>query len=287
MTGFSNVGKRLIDEMRNLGVTISTTATAFPNLEDLSEENEVRLRVHQVIVIHRMTNKPYNAILQQGDMVTAFNEIEEIQESMRSDLPLEVVAEAPESEHSLSADTSKPTAADPNHLVLSFFSRMRTKLGKFVLKQYSHSSLDTRREFSEQIVKLQDAEHTDRAKIFHWVRLGDLTALKEKILKDRTIDISAVDAAGANIVHLAYLFEFYHLGHWLVESYPNLALRPYSDRLPPELEDMGYSSALMPFTGENILHVVIVRRNYKEVRWLLDFFKDHKDRSVFSSSLLC
>ena len=53
VTGFDNVGKRLIDEMRNLGVTISTTATAFPNLEDLSEEYEVRLRGHQINVIHR------------------------------------------------------------------------------------------------------------------------------------------------------------------------------------------------------------------------------------------
>ena len=42
MTGFSHVGKRLIDEMRNLGVTICTTATAFPNLDDISGDNEVK-----------------------------------------------------------------------------------------------------------------------------------------------------------------------------------------------------------------------------------------------------
>jgi len=33
----------------------------------------------------------------------------------------------------------------------------------------------------------------------------------------------------------------------------------------------------MPYVGQNILHMMIIRRNYDEVRWMLDFFKDHQD----------
>lgn len=32
---------------------------------------------------------------------------------------------------------------------------------------------------------------------------------------------------------------------------------------------------LFIITGETILHTVIVRRNYAEVRWILDFYNDH------------
>lgn len=32
----------------------------------------------------------------------------------------------------------------------------------------------------------------------------------------------------------------------------------------------------MPFTGENILHMVIVRREIEELRWILDFYHNHK-----------
>jgi hypothetical protein len=33
---------------------------------------------------------------------------------------------------------------------------------------------------------------------------------------------------------------------------------------------------LMPYAGENILHMVIIRRNLEETRWLLDFYKNHQ-----------
>lgn len=215
-------------------------------------------------------------------MVTPFHDLDEVQDSMRLESPLEIIAAAPESDHPVSIVKSVPAAPEINYFDLSLLARMRTTLGKFVLDRFNHSNSNKQKEFAEKIVKLQAAEHSDRTKIFHWVQIGDLTALKERLLNVSPAEIDAYDAAGANIVHLAYLFEFYHIGHWLVESYPNLALRAYSDSIPIELEDKGYSSSMMPFTGENILHVVIVRRNYKEVRWLLDFFKDHKDRYVVS-----
>eukprot|EP01037_Dinobryon_pediforme_P018100 gene18101-18340_t len=152
----------------------------------------------------------------------------------------------------------KPDSNDGVAFSLSLYGRLKVMLGEMVLKRLNSANSGKARDFSDEIS-------------------GDLTALKEKIAEDPTLDIGEHDAAGANIVHLAYLYEFYHIGHWLVESYPDLALKPYSDNVPEEFADMGFTEGMMPYTGENILHIVIVRRNYKEVRWLLDFFKDHKD----------
>lgn len=160
---------------------------------------------------------------------------------------------------------------------MSVWNRIKLAMNSFVLRQLNRYVYDVSREFAEEIVRLQTAQNADTRRIFHWVQSGDLTALKEVIASDPHINLYDIDAAGANIVHLAYLYEFYDMGHWLVESYPNLALKPYSDEVPSEFAGKGYTSEMMPYTGENILHIVIVRRDYAEVRWLLDFFKDHKD----------
>ena len=69
------------------------------------------------------------------------------------------------------------------------------------------------------------------------------------------------------MIHLAYLFKQYEIGHWLIKNYPKYGLETFS----PKDEKV-----VMPFTGENILHMAIVRREYKEVRWILDFYSDHK-----------
>ena len=145
--------------------------------------------------------------------------------------------------------------------------------------------------FNELILEEQTEYHKLNNNLFFWVKHGDLNTLREKVqelLKTKGCSEEALiderDAAGANIIHLAYLLENYKLGRWLVEVYPFVALRPYSSDLPrqaienkPELAMLKDMEKMMPYTGENILHMVIVRSNYEEVRWLLDFYKDHKD----------
>lgn len=134
-------------------------------------------------------------------------------------------------------------------------------------------------EFMEQVVKEQNKLHDDQSKLFFWVRNGNLSELKEKLAKEEyRSKIEETDSAGANIVHLAYLFAQYSIGHYLVETYPQLALQPYSGEIPKELEYLEDAKPeWMPYTGENILHIVIVRRDYAEVRWLLDFYRNHRD----------
>ena len=139
------------------------------------------------------------------------------------------------------------------------------------LKNSSYSE----REFSEQVLGIQTSEHYDQKTIFHLIRLGNLDLLQKKLVGDPNYKFE-VDAAGANVVHLAYLYGYYQMGHWLVERYPTLALEPYSDKLPAELQER-FKGKKMLYTGENILHIVIVQRNYEEVRWLLDFYRDHRD----------
>lgn len=84
--------------------------------------------------------------------------------------------------------------------------------------------------------------------------------------------VECTDAVGANIIHIAYLFERYAIGRYLVRHYPELALQGYSDK--STYKDVNPEE--MPYTGENILHMTIVKKNHAEVRWLLDFYRDRK-----------
>lgn len=132
--------------------------------------------------------------------------------------------------------------------------------------------------FKEYITRQESVLRNDNNSLFYWVALGDLAALQSRLsMAESNTLLKEVDPTGANIILKAYMCQFYEMGRWLVETYPYLALEPYSDNLPNELRKMGYPKSLMPFTGLNILHLVIVRREFEEIRWLLDFYKDHKD----------
>jgi hypothetical protein len=69
---------------------------------------------------------------------------------------------------------------------------------------------------------------------FTLIQSGNLELLQKTLAINLNLNIEEVDAAGANIVHLAYLYEYYQMGHWLVEMYPALALKPYSEKIPEE-----------------------------------------------------
>ena len=181
----------------------------------------------------------------------------------------------------------------------SFFTTARRRIELFLLRLTMPKETFTKKiekRFYELTLEEQTQMHDKKDLLFYWVRKGDLNSLKEKI-NDQLSNLSPMaraareetlidvrDAAGANIIHMAYLMGHYVIGHWLVETYPTIALLPYSGTLSeellnkrPELREMKNINELMPYTGENILHMVIVRRNYEEVRWLLDFYKSHKD----------
>ena len=186
--------------------------------------------------------------------------------------------------------------------------------------------------FREIIIEAQPAMRKDESVIFTTIVKGNLyevqlrlneieSSIKTKVEKEmigkkpseisletrkriRASTIYSNDVAGANIVHLAYLFKHYHIGHYLVKRYPRLASLPYSgkidvlDKFITDLKHNSFSSPAlyrkyqelrkrlgekvdavleenMLYTGENVLHMTIMRRNYEETRWLLDFYRDH------------
>jgi ankyrin repeat protein len=187
--------------------------------------------------------------------------------------------------------------------------------------------------FREVVIEAQQSQRLDESQIFQVIAKGSLyevqqelnriekeistkvqkefaglkaTEIAAKIRKRRHDSaIYATDSAGANIVHCAYLFKHYHIGHYLVKRYPRLASQPYSGNIKPLIEyiegekgrprgDVNLKQKLdtlrkrmyiendseleeqMLYTGENVLHITIMRRNYEEVRWLLDFYRDHR-----------
>ena len=133
--------------------------------------------------------------------------------------------------------------------------------------------------FIELVLEEQTESYKRPDNLFYWVRYGDLNTLRERIsLSADGIHeddlINKRDAIGGNIIHQAYSLENYRIGRWLVQKYPHIALLPYdgvlSDEILQKLDVPNYKD-LMPNTGENILHMLIIRRNYEEVRWLLNF----------------
>ena len=157
--------------------------------------------------------------------------------------------------------------------------------GHFVEKQYQKIFPESSGSKNEKIIddldSLSARQHSDVNSTFYLVICNDLPSLKEMAEEQGFYErvSSELNANGANVILFSYLLERYDIGHWLVETFPEVALKPYSGKLPDfeEFKDGYFTDDMMPYTGENILHMVIVRRNYKEVRWLLDFFKDHKD----------
>lgn len=173
----------------------------------------------------------------------------------------------------------------PRTSAMSWLS-LQNKFGDFLLKSLNITHNYSYKKFLDTLSSMNVSIHNDKQKLFYYIEMGDLHNLKEQLqlcFRDCTTAVERkrflkryVDAVGANIVHLAYLIENYDLAHWLVETFPEVALEPYSDQLPKFIGEE-FEGFEMPYSGENILHMVIVRRNYVEVRWLLDFYKDHKD----------
>jgi hypothetical protein len=72
------------------------------------------------------------------------------------------------------------------------------------------------------------------------------------------------------------------------------SVEPYSGVFPawilkkyPQLEtEYGKQSFLMPYAGQNILHMAIIKRNHAETRWLLDFYNNRNQSLSGGLSLL-
>ncbi len=121
----------------------------------------------------------------------------------------------------------------------------------------------------ELLVSKQQREHLNPKSIFNTIYNNKLHLL-QKTLRINPALIKDGDAVGANPVHVAYLYKQYGIGRWIVRNFPDEALLPYSacstfTELPAKY---------MPYYGENVLHMCIIRRAHTEVRFLLDFYRE-------------
>jgi hypothetical protein len=85
------------------------------------------------------------------------------------------------------------------------------------------------------------------------------------------------DAIGANVIHAAYLFQNYPMARWLVENYAEEALAPFCSDTARHSSKYGVQIEPheMPYTGESILHIVVIHKAHAEARWLLEFYRQH------------
>ena len=265
-------------DLKAEGVTISNTKAVFSSLKvsdsSSTEEHSDIITSHEVYSFEIEALKK-TLLRRSTGSISGFHHQDSVVDIFKTDDEEEKDVVIPQLGPSLRSPNFRAVMNRPNRLLKSgaaFYKRYfkRTKTRK------SPKDLNFMRDY---ILRQESALRNDSTSLFYWVSLGDLTALQEKMLVTTDLDsrLYDVDPTGANIVHKAYLSKFYHMGRWMVESYPFLALKPYSNQLPEALERMGFSSEFMPFTGLTILHIVIVRREYEEVRWLLDFYKDHRD----------
>jgi hypothetical protein len=86
------------------------------------------------------------------------------------------------------------------------------------------------------------------------------------------------DAVGATAVHVAYLYREWKIGRFLVENFPAIAAKPYSKGQWNDDSAVEGDGGPGTYTGENILHIAIIHRNYDEVRWLLEFYFKQGDK---------
>lgn len=282
---YSHLVYELKYDLKAEGVTISNTKAFFSTMKT-SEVMEEHSNIISLQEVHTFEAEALRkSILRRSISVGSTKSV------YRQDSAIDIfqTTEVDDAEVVVvhSDQSQKYSAAEISHKVPASTSKSLTLWSKIKLvyervfkpnkaKRTRTKDINFMRDY---ILRQESSLRNDSNSVFYWVALGDLSAMQDKMVSSSfRSQLQEVDPTGANIILKAYMSKFYQMGRWMVENYPFMALKPYSNKLPPFLAKMGYSPDHMPFTGLNILHIVIVRREYEELRWLLDFYKDHRDR---------
>jgi len=156
------------------------------------------------------------------------------------------------------------------------------KINRGNLLASKFESMETRMfKVGRMLVESQITDHR-QLESFKFVCHGQLNALEELINswpKDsREHMLKKTDGAGATIIHIAYLYQNFEIGRYLVKNFPELSTLRYTEKV----DDV----RMMPYLGENILHIAIAHRAYDEVKWLLDFHRQEEQRHDLLIQLL-
>lgn len=132
------------------------------------------------------------------------------------------------------------------------------------------------------LVELQIDDHNQLLP-FKYTSHGNLVDLR-KLLESLSSEhqeyiLNMQDGVGACILHIAYLYECFNIGRYLVALKPKLCTNQYS--MPKGVDNHEY----LPYLGENILHMCIVKRNLTEVKWLFEFLINEKRKDLLDELL--
>ena len=126
------------------------------------------------------------------------------------------------------------------------------KYGPWLQKFYGLNSMEKQLatltdELCILFVKQQSKEHGKKGSIYESIRSGNLIEFKQYLNEHPEFDIVVWrDSAGATLIHAAYLYNSYDIGHYLVTHYPELGLIRYGRyHLPWDSTDV-----MMPYAGE-------------------------------------
>lgn len=184
----------------------------------------------------------------------------------------------------LSSKSSQVVPVDDNNEVAVVFSPSKISARRIFKKSNKAFKESTKDHFFESmevrmfrvgrlLVEQQLADFSEDGSLLCFVCCGQLEQLIQAIDKipedDREKRVVSKDGAGATIIHIAYLFQHFHIGRYLVERFPNLAAVRYD-----VVEAVEGDYRMMPYLGENILHIAIAHRAHDEVDWLLKFFSE-------------
>jgi len=136
------------------------------------------------------------------------------------------------------------------------------------------------------LVEQQLADFSQEGSLLSYVCSGNLNALVAAIdamadENEREVAIMKKDGAGATIIHISYLFQNFHVGRYLVKRFPHLATVRYD-----AVDIVDGDCRMMPYLGENILHIAIAHRAHDEVQWLISFFSEKESDSKHLMELL-
>jgi hypothetical protein len=128
------------------------------------------------------------------------------------------------------------------------------------------------------LVEQQTNFHKAPGNLFYSLLNDDLETFKKKCRESGRIQER--DPVGACVFHIAYLYQKYAYGQWLIKEYPLDCHKPY-DR--PETYDG--PDEFLPYTGENILHMTIAQRALEETEVILRTYSEWHDGSFLQRIL--
>ena len=117
------------------------------------------------------------------------------------------------------------------------------------------------------LVELQTNFHKATGNLFNSLLSDDLEVFKRKCRDKGTV--RERDPVGACVFHIAYLYQKYDYGRWLIKEYPLDCHKPYS-----RPDNYAGLDVHLPYTGENILHMTIAQRSLEETENILQTYKE-------------